>query len=144
MAKRDTNKDGYLEYEQVETLLMDDMKVTSYARGTPCVDNIFTGVLIDMILDPVGQRRKGKVSFEVLKFYFGSEFSQSGAQTTLDLVPQQDAQAEVASAGAPKVMNTEQIQMFRKAARKILSATGNQLYDIIGTLDKYDEGNADC
>ena len=107
MVKRDTNNDSYLEYEQVETLLMDDMKVTSYARGTPCVDNIFSGVLIDMILDPAGQRRRGKVSFDMLKFYLGSDFNQVEAQTTLDLVPQQEGQADVASAGKPKQMNAE-------------------------------------
>ena len=87
LLKHDSNKDGFLTYHEVESLLL-ELQV-SFKNHT------FNEILISEILDP--RKKLAKVSYDIIKWYLGDQAVGSGAPKqflgdgkTLDLTPSQD------------------------------------------------------
>lgn len=84
LLKHDSNKDGFLTYHEVESLLL-ELQV-SFKNHT------FNEILISEILDP--RKKLAKVSYDIIKWYLGDQAVGSGAPKqflgdgkTLDLTP---------------------------------------------------------
>lgn len=87
LLKHDSNKDGFLTYLEIESLLLEIQ--VAFKNAT------FNEILIAEILDP--QRKLSKVSYDMIKWYIGEQISGNGMQKqsisdakTLDLLPSQE------------------------------------------------------
>ena len=88
IAAKDTDRDGYLEYEQFEDLLLQDLQVGFFPK-------VYEGIVISQLLDP--GKRQNKIKNEIIKMYLGE--SESGGMV-VDMVPSQEGQrAGLSTAG---------------------------------------------
>lgn len=87
LAARDTNRDGFLEYQEFEDMLLTEMQVPFYPK-------LFETVVIEQLMDP--GKRQNKIKNDLIKMYLG-EGEQAGMMT-VDMVPSQEGGA--ASRGA--------------------------------------------
>ncbi len=88
IAAKDTDRDGYLEYEQFEDLLLQDLQVGFFPK-------VYEGIVISQLLDP--GKRQNKIKNEIIKMYLGE--SESGGMV-VDMVPSQEGQrAGLSAAG---------------------------------------------
>jgi len=96
-------------------------------------------ILLSEVLDPKGKKNisSGKISFGVMKF-----FLEAGGVHTVDfaaLVKPQASSAAVSESSSAGV-SSDVIANSKKAARKILIACHNTITELVGKLDKTDEG----
>ena len=135
MVRHDLNKDGALEYLEVEGLLLEcqlAFKTNMFAR------------LIN-IMDP--DRRASKVTYTTLKYYMLSDQPQSSVvsisaaslthhSVSHDMRPSKDIHGG-------EDISPEELGMCRSGARKILqaySATSGGIYEALNARDKMGEG----
>ena len=78
IAARDTNHDGYLEYQEFEDMLMQDMQVAFYPK-------LFESIVLKQLMDP--NMRQSKIKNELIKLYLGEGES---AGMVFDMVPSQE------------------------------------------------------
>ena len=62
LATRDTNRDGYLEYQEFEDMLLTDIQVPFYPK-------LFETIVLEQLMDP--GKRNNKIKNEVIKMYLG-------------------------------------------------------------------------
>ena len=74
LAERDSNKDGFLEYQEFEDMLLENLQVGFHPK-------LFELIILEM-LDP--GRRHSKIKNELIKIYLG-EGDQAGL--TMDMIP---------------------------------------------------------
>ena len=67
VATHDANRDGYIEYQEFEDMLLQDLQVAFNPR-------IFESIVIGQMLDP--GKRQGKIKNELIKVYLGEGSSQ--------------------------------------------------------------------
>ena len=75
IAERDTNKDGFLEYQEFEDMLLENLQVGFHPK-------LFELIILEM-MDP--GRRHSKIKNELIKIYLG-EGDQAGLM--MDMIPQ--------------------------------------------------------
>jgi Ca2+-binding EF-hand superfamily protein len=88
--------------------------------------------LIYSMMDP--QKKTSRISYETLKFYLASSSYSSHIAVSLDF----DPTLERASLSAET--SNEELNMCKSGARKILSASQNNLNDLLTKHDKHGEG----
>ena len=89
LLKHDSNKDGFLTYLEMESLLL-QLQVAFK-------NNTFNDIVIADILDP--RKKQAKISYDLVKWYLGDQAMGSGAQKqfvsdgkSLDMTPSLDQQ----------------------------------------------------
>ena len=75
VRERDTNRDGYLEYQEFEDMLLQDMQVGFFPK-------LSESVVINQLLDP--GKRHGKIKNDLIKMYLGEGES---SNMVVDMVP---------------------------------------------------------
>lgn len=78
ISKRDTNHDGYLEYQEFEDMLLQDMQVGFYPK-------LFESIVLKQLMDP--DMRQSKIKNELIKLYLGQGES---AGMVVDMIPSQE------------------------------------------------------
>jgi hypothetical protein len=84
LIRHDSNKDSFLTHGEVEDLLRKELHINLGPK-------MFTDILIAEILDV--EKKRGKVSFDMLKLYMGDNSSRSSGKkiaSQVDLVPSSD------------------------------------------------------
>ena len=76
LAARDQNRDGYLEYQEFEDMLLTEMQVPFYPK-------LFETIVIEQLMDP--GKRQNKIKNDVIKMFLG-EGEQAGMMV-VDMVP---------------------------------------------------------
>ena len=139
IAAKDTDRDGYLEYEQFEDLLLQDLQVGFFPK-------VYEGIVISQLLDP--GKRQNKIKNEIIKMYLGE--SESGGMV-VDMVPSQEGQraglssagkdtAAKGTAGQPTKANAVQNKMLQAVARKVLMGFQGSLGDVLNKEDSNGDG----
>ena len=77
LAARDTDKDGFLEYQQFEDMLVEDLQV-NFGQ------NLFDKIIIQEFMDP--GKRHNKIKNDIIKMYLG----EGEVTSIMDMVPQQE------------------------------------------------------
>mmetsp|Transcript_16833 Transcript_16833/g.22691 ORF Transcript_16833/g.22691 Transcript_16833/m.22691 type:complete len:128 (+) Transcript_16833:1190-1573(+) len=88
VAARDVDRDGYLEYQQFEDMLLEDMQVGFYPK-------LFESIIIAELLDT--GKRLGKIKNDLIKMYLGEGES---SNMVVDMVPSQENQRARKGTGA--------------------------------------------
>lgn len=78
IAARDSNHDGYLEYQEFEDMLLQEMQVGFYPK-------LFESIVLKQLMDP--DMRQSKIKNELVKLYLGVGES---AGMVVDMVPSQE------------------------------------------------------
>lgn len=79
LAARDTNRDGFLEYQEFEDMLLTEMQVPFYPK-------LFEAIVIEQLMDP--GKRQNKIKNEVIKMYLGE--GEQASMQAVDMVPSQE------------------------------------------------------
>ena len=139
LAARDTNRDGFLEYQEFEDMLLTEMQVPFYPK-------LFETVVIEQLMDP--GKRQNKIKNDLIKMYLG-EGEQAGMMT-VDMVPSQEGGAASrgavsnGTAGGAKSQQTQanavQQKMLQSIARKLLMGFQGTLGDTLNKEDPQGDG----
>ena len=123
-AKYDTNKDHFLEYQEFENLLLECQVA-------------FKPNMLSRIYTMLDQNKKRKISFESIKFYLNDGFSSTVAGA---IARSMDIEPSLERSSISMETTSEELNIIKSGARKILSACQNNLYDYLIAKDKHNEG----
>ena len=138
VAQRDINRDGYLEYQEFEDMLLEDLQVSFHPK-------LYETIILAQMLDP--QKRHGKIKNELIKVYLGEGSSQQSM--VVDMVPSQEKRGANRGAGAaagkggaakPNAQSAAEAKMMQNVARKVLMGFQGALGDTLNKEDVAGDG----